>query len=94
MFKMLDSMSDGMCGYVEVTDTDTGHSVNVRWDVYGDIDSQSAAYDEAVRRLTVMKNPDNQEVEVYNADTGLYDDETDMVLEDPYFDYHTFSGLY
>lgn len=32
---------------------------------------------------------ENDEVGVYNPDTGLYPDEDNVVLEDPYFDLHT-----
>jgi hypothetical protein len=51
-FTMIDSMSDGMCGYVEVKRMSDGATAYVRWSVTSEIDSQSAAWDKAVANLT------------------------------------------
>lgn len=49
MLRMTDSMSDGMCGYVEWSDGE--RKVRVRWSIDGPITSQGAANEEAKRRL-------------------------------------------
>lgn len=61
MLRMIDSLSDGMCGFVEwekLTDdgypiyTDEGRTtVRVRWSVSGQIRSQSEANEVAKKRL-------------------------------------------
>lgn len=52
-FRHVDSMSDGMCGYYEVEDKETGRREKVRWSVTNPqgITSQERARAEAVRRL-------------------------------------------
>lgn len=52
MPRMTDSMSDGMCGYVEMTDGE--RTVRVRWSVTdpNGITSQGRAIEEAERRLS------------------------------------------
>ena len=52
MIRMIDSMSDGMCGYVLMEDTESGTTAQVRWSVTSFFwRSQSAAIEEASARL-------------------------------------------
>lgn len=50
-----DSYSDGMCGWVEVTDPETGNRAKVYWSVTSEIDSQHAAIEEAKRQLEARR---------------------------------------
>lgn len=51
MFRMVDSGSDGMCGFVVMMNTQTCETARVRWGVGGKISSQGAAREEALRQL-------------------------------------------
>jgi hypothetical protein len=41
-----------------------------------------------------LDNAHRKEIEEYDPDTGLFSDEDDAPLDDPYFDLHTDSGAY
>jgi hypothetical protein len=49
--RLVDSYSDGMCGWVQYTDG--CRTEKVHWSVTSPINSQHAAMDEALRRLAV-----------------------------------------
>lgn len=55
---MVDSCSDGMCGWVAMEDTETRRKARVSWSVTNlSYRSQDAAREEALRRL--MASPDS-----------------------------------
>ena len=58
-FRLIDSYSDGMCGWVEVFDAKTNRSTREHWDVfkvYPNPNSQTRAFDEAAERLLEKDN--------------------------------------
>jgi hypothetical protein len=54
-FGLTDSYSDGMSGWVDVTDATNGHQERARWSVTDAIGSQHAAFEEASSRLLARR---------------------------------------